>query len=136
MQTGAPHLLPLQPASQPASHCCCPSHLPSSHCTWLRPHSHPSPTLGPWPVQSYLSSCPRVCQARHRQRGPNMLSEHVFSSLLSPSNCFCHRPIANSLEGRLLSSVLLQPLYSASGPPPSLNVCPPVTSLCCFALHQ
>lgn len=55
------------------------SHLPSSHCTWLQPHSHSSPTLGPWPMQSYLSSCPGVCQARYRQRGPNICLLNIYS---------------------------------------------------------
>lgn len=112
------------------------SHLPSSHCTWLQPHSHSSSTLGPWPVQSYLSSCPRVCQARHRQRGPNMCLLNIYSVLSSAtttvSTTGSNPGNASSLEGRLLSSVSLQPTYSASVPPPSLNVCPPVTSLLLF----
>lgn len=71
-----------QPASQPAT-ALATSHLPSSHCTWLQPHSHSSPTLGPRPVQPYLSSCPRVCQARRRQRGPNMCLLNIYSLLSS-----------------------------------------------------
>lgn len=65
-------------SSQPAT-AVATSHLPSSHCTWLQPHSHSSPTLGPWPMQSYLSSCPGVCQARRRQRGPNICSLNIYS---------------------------------------------------------
>lgn len=82
MQTGPTHLLLLQPASQPAT-AVATSHLPSSHCTWLQPHSHSSPTLGPWPMQSYLSSCPGVCQARHRQRGPNICLLNIYSVVSS-----------------------------------------------------
>lgn len=69
-------------SSQPAT-AVATSHLPSSHCTWLQPHSRSSPTLGPRPVQPYLSICPRVCQARPRQRGPNICPLNIYSAASS-----------------------------------------------------
>lgn len=69
-------------SSQPAT-AVTTSHIPSSHCTWLQPHSHSSPTLGPWPVQPHLPSCPGVCQARHGQRGPDMCLLNIYSVLCS-----------------------------------------------------